>query len=92
MLLALTVGLTILAQPEYLAPVLGKRCGRIIITGNTDTPDRVILEHLDMRPGQKIMFGQLQTARRSSSRSCRREHRGGRRASVLRASVAPFGG
>jgi hypothetical protein len=63
MVVALAICMAFLEQPEFRGPVSGARYGRIIIEGNTDTPDRVILEHLDMRPGQKILFGQLQTAR-----------------------------
>jgi hypothetical protein len=62
MLIVLAVGLTLLAQPEFCGPALGVRCGRIVIEGNIDTPDRVILECINIRPGQKLQFGELQRA------------------------------
>ena len=57
------VGLAmVVAQPEIRGPLLGVRCGRIVIEGNTDTPDRYIATLLDLRPGQKIQLGSLRAA------------------------------
>lgn len=39
------------------------RVGRIVIEGNTDTPDRVILEHVPLRPGQRLRYADLIAAR-----------------------------
>lgn len=65
MCLSVVVGMAALvAAPELLAPALGARWGRIIIEGNTDTPDRVVLDLLDFRPGQRIGVGSVQEARR----------------------------
>lgn len=35
------------------------RVGRIIVEGNTDTPDGVILRHLDLHPGQVLDYARL---------------------------------
>jgi hypothetical protein len=40
------------------------RVGRIIIEGNTDTPDRFILRFIDARPGQILNYPQLAEAQR----------------------------
>ncbi|HUR52710.1 MAG TPA: POTRA domain-containing protein [Gemmataceae bacterium] len=40
------------------------RVGRILIEGNTDTPNRVILSQLDFRPGQILQYPQLDAARK----------------------------
>jgi outer membrane protein assembly factor BamA len=40
------------------------RVGRLIIEGNTATPDRVILLQLDFRPGQILQYPQLNAARK----------------------------
>lgn len=39
------------------------RVGRIIIEGNTKTPDKKILENLDIRPGQLLRYPALEAAR-----------------------------
>jgi outer membrane protein assembly factor BamA len=41
----------------------GSRVGRIIIEGNTDTPDHVILEQVPMRPGARFRSADLNAAR-----------------------------
>jgi Surface antigen variable number repeat len=40
------------------------RVGRIVIEGNTATPDRVILGLLDFGPGQRLLYPQLDAARK----------------------------
>ena len=50
----------------HLSPVqaLGEyRVGRIVIEGNTHTPDRVILDMVPFRPGQKLRTADLLAAR-----------------------------
>jgi hypothetical protein len=42
-------------EPQFLV-------GRVIIDGNTDTPDRVILNCIDFRPGQKTTRAVLRQA------------------------------
>src|SRR5262249_53824238 len=39
------------------------RVGRIIIEGNTKTPDAKILEKLELRPGQILQYPKLEDAR-----------------------------
>jgi hypothetical protein len=63
MLLPVVFCLTLIAEPEFRAPLCHDRYGRIIVEGNTDTPDGVIVEKLGFRPGMLIQFGELATAR-----------------------------
>jgi Surface antigen variable number repeat len=55
--------LTLFADVEMRAPLIGGRCGRIVIQGNTDTPDRVVLNLIDIRPGQRILPGMVAESR-----------------------------
>lgn len=53
----------VVAEPEFRGATRGDRYGRVIVVGNTDTPDRVILGCLGVHPGQRIRFGDLSDAR-----------------------------
>ena len=65
MLLPCLVALSaMLLGPEDFAEAAGCRYGRIIIVGNDSTPDWVILSHLKMRPGQRVIASELKSARR----------------------------
>ena len=41
------------------------RVGRILIEGNTDTPQNIILSQLDLRPGQILQYPKLDAARKN---------------------------
>jgi hypothetical protein len=66
MLCVLTVGLGALGSaPEMVAEARGARYGLIVITGNADTHDRVVLNQLgEIRPGAKVSVAQLRAARK----------------------------
>ncbi len=49
--------------PEEFAEASVSRYGRIIIVGNTATPDRVIMHMVGLRPGQIMKVADLRTAR-----------------------------
>ncbi len=40
------------------------RVGRILVLGNSDTPDWMILWQLDLRPGQVLDYGKVEVARK----------------------------
>jgi len=64
MLLTSLVVLSIsLAGSEHFAEAAGAYYGRIIIEGNEDTPDSVILGELEFRPGQKVTAAAMRAAR-----------------------------
>src|SRR5262245_22220665 len=69
MLLPVAALLALAGDLEFTAPLTGARYGRIIIEGNTDTPDRVILDRTAFRPGKRIGFGEA-CAARESLRAC----------------------
>ncbi len=70
MCFSLVLGLVaVIAQPEVSGPLQGVRCGRVIIEGNTDTPDCVVLELCEIRPGQLIPLGSI-GALRDRLRAC----------------------
>jgi hypothetical protein len=69
MLVAVVALTALLSEPEFSAPLEVARFGRIIIEGNTDTPDRVILHLVEFRPGQIIQFGRVGRAR-AALRQC----------------------
>jgi outer membrane protein assembly factor BamA len=54
----------LLAWAVTLAQKEPDRVGRVIIEGNTATPDRVILLQLDFRPGQILQYPQLDATRK----------------------------
>lgn len=62
----LSIGLVALVPtPDVFAEVSGARYGSIKIVGNTDTPDRVILNQLGgIAPGAKVSAADLRTLRK----------------------------
>ena len=69
MLLPVVALLALAGDLEFTAPLTSARYGRIIIEGNTDTPDRVILDRTAFQPGKRIAFGEVGAAR-ESLRAC----------------------
>jgi outer membrane protein insertion porin family len=58
-MLWITVAVALLAAQPQKAP---DRVGRIIIHGNTQTRDRIILRQLEMSPGQVLNYPQVKAA------------------------------
>lgn len=58
---AMLVAFALLAAQAKKEP---DRVGRVVIEGNTATPDRVILGLLDFGPGRKLLYPQLDAARK----------------------------
>jgi hypothetical protein len=64
MFCGLLLALFVLAlEPEFFVEAAGARYGRIIIEGNTDTPDYRILDLVQMRPGMKLSAREMRAAR-----------------------------
>jgi hypothetical protein len=62
-MLATVLAVVCAGAPFQVQALGGTRVGRIIIEGNTETPDRVVLELLPMRPGMKLSSADLLAAR-----------------------------
>src|SRR5687768_8201220 len=62
-MLATVVAVACAAFPSAVQAIGEYRVGRIIIEGNTDTRDRVILDMIPFRPGQKLRPADLLAAR-----------------------------
>ncbi len=66
MLCSLTVGLCALtAAPEMVAEARGARYGNIRVLGNSDTPDRIILNQREgIQPGAKVSAADVRAFRK----------------------------
>ena len=63
LVVAAVVGIGLLGSPGQVRAGEPDRVGRIIIEGNTDTWDSVILNELPFRPGQILKYPDLEKAR-----------------------------